>query len=107
MSASGLSFAFAIAAGVLDVAANLASTKSNGFARRGWGALSIVLVLAAFALLAEAIKDMDLAVAYALLGATGIFGTAICGRLFFGQRLKPVGWLGLSLIFGAVLVLHT
>jgi spermidine export protein MdtI len=78
MSASGLSFAFAIAAGVLDVAANLASTKSNGFARRGWGALSIVLVLAAFALLAEAIKDMDLAVAYALLGATGIFGTAIC-----------------------------
>ncbi|RVL53578.1 SMR family transporter [Sinorhizobium meliloti] len=107
MSASGLSFAFAIAAGVLDVAANLASTKSNGFARRGWGALSIVLVLAAFALLAEAITDMDLAVAYALLGATGIFGTAICGRLFFGQRLKPVGWLGLSLIFGAVLVLHT
>ncbi|GCA51880.1 multidrug efflux SMR transporter [Sinorhizobium meliloti] len=107
MSASGLSFAFAVAAGVLDVAANLASTKSNGFARRGWGALSIVLVLAAFALLAEAIKDMDLAIAYAILGATGIFGTAICGRLFFGQRLKPIGWLGLSLIFSAVLVLHT
>ncbi|MBL3684443.1 ligand-binding protein SH3 [Sinorhizobium meliloti] len=107
MSASGLSFAFAVAAGVLDVAANLASTKSNGFARRGWGARSIVLVLAAFALLAEAIKDMDLAIAYAILGATGIFGTAICGRLFFGQRLKPIGWLGLSLIFGAVLVLHT
>ncbi|MGK9281769.1 MULTISPECIES: SMR family transporter [Sinorhizobium] len=107
MSASGLSFAFAVAAGVLDVAANLASTKSNGFARRGWGALSILLVLAAFALLAEAIKDMDLAIAYAILGATGIFGTAICGRLFFGQRLKPIGWLGLSLIFGAVLVLHT
>ncbi|MFC0808358.1 SMR family transporter [Ensifer sp. P24N7] len=107
MSASGLSFAFAVVAGVLDVAANLASTKSNGFARRGWGTLSIVLVLAAFALLAEAIKDMDLAIAYAILGATGIFGTAICGRLFFGQRLKPIGWLGLSLIFGAVLVLHT
>lgn len=107
MSASGLSFAFAVAAGVLDVAANLASTKSNGFARRGWGAVSIILVLAAFALLAEAIKEMDLAVAYAVLGATGIFGTAICGRLFFRQRLKPVGWIGLALIFGAVLVLHT
>ncbi|PST24127.1 QacE family quaternary ammonium compound efflux SMR transporter [Mesorhizobium plurifarium] len=107
MSAPGVSFAFAVAAGVLDVAANLASTKSNGFARRGWGVLSIVLVLAAFALLAEAIKDMDLAVAYAVLGATGIFGTALCGRFFFGQRLKPIGWVGLSLIFGAVLVLHT
>lgn len=107
MSASGLSFAFAVAAGVLDVAANLASTKSNGFARRGWGALSIVLVLAAFALLAEAIKDMDLAIAYAILGATGIFGTAICGRILFGQRLKPIGWVGLVLVFGAVVVLHT
>ncbi|MQW86241.1 SMR family transporter [Sinorhizobium saheli] len=107
MTASGFSFAFAVMAGILDVAANLASTKSDGFARRGWGALSIALVLAAFALLAEAVKGMDLAVAYAVLGATGIFGTAICGRLFFGQRLKPIGWAGLLMIFGAVLVLHT
>ncbi|MCA1440281.1 ligand-binding protein SH3 [Ensifer sp. IC4062] len=107
MSADGFYFAFAVMAGVLDVAANLASTKSNGFSRRGWGVLSIVLVLAAFALLAEAVKGMELAIAYAVLGATGIFGTAICGRLFFGQKLKPVGWLGLSLVFGAVLVLHT
>lgn len=107
MSMSGFSFALAVMAGILDVAANLASTKSNGFARRGWGALSILLVLAAFALLAEAVKGMELPVAYAVLGATGIFGTAICGRLFFGQKLKPVGWAGLALIFGAVLVLHT
>ncbi|HXV29203.1 MAG TPA: SMR family transporter [Sinorhizobium sp.] len=107
MSVSGLSFAFAVMAGLLDIAANLASTKSNGFARRGWGVLSILLVLAAFALLAEAVKGMELAIAYAVLGATGIFGTALCGRLFFGQRLKPIGWVGLSLIFGAVLVLHT
>lgn len=107
MSMSGFSFALAVMAGILDVAANLASTKSNGFARRGWGALSILLVLAAFALLAEAVKGMELPVAYAVLGATGIFGTAICGRLFFGQKLKPVGWVGLALIFGAVLVLHT
>jgi spermidine export protein MdtI len=47
------------------------------------------------------------AIAYAVLGATGIFGTAICGRLFFGQRLKPIGWAGLCLVFGAVVVLHT
>jgi spermidine export protein MdtI len=104
---SGLSFALAVAAGILDVAANLASTKSNGFARRGWGALSILLVLAAFALLAEAVKGMELAIAYAVLGGTGIFGTAVSGRIFFGQKLKPVGWLGLSLIFGAIIVLHT
>ena len=102
-----LSFALAIAAGLLDVGANLASTKSEGFAKRGWGIASIVLVLAAFALLAEAVKGIDLAVAYAVLGATGIFGTAICGQVLFKQRLKPIGWVGLALVFGSVLVLHT
>ncbi|PDT42680.1 MULTISPECIES: SMR family transporter [Sinorhizobium] len=107
MTASGLSFAFAFMAGLLDVAANLASSKSDGFVKRGWGVLSILLVLAAFALLAEAVKGMELAIAYAVLGGTGIFGTAISGRLLFGEKLKPIGWVGLILVFGAVLVLHT
>lgn len=100
-------FLFAVLAGVLDVAANLASTKSQGFAKRGWGFLSIALVLAAFAMLVEAVEGMELAIAYAILGATGIFGTALAGRVLFGQRLKPIGWIGLGLVFGAVLVLHT
>lgn len=107
MIASNSYFLFAVLAGLLDVAANLASTKSNGFARRGWGVLSILLVLAAFAFLAEAVKGMELAIAYAILGATGIFGTAISARILFGQRLKPIGWFGLALVFGAVVVLHT
>lgn len=107
MTAPSIYFLFAVLAGILDVAANLASTKSNGFANRGWGTLSILLVLAAFACLVEAVKGMELAIAYAILGATGIFGTAISARLLFGQKLKPVGWVGLVLVFGSVIVLHT
>lgn len=100
-------FVYALIAAALDVAANLASRKSDGFRNRLWGATSILLVLAAFAFLAEAAKGMDLAVAYAVLGSTGIFATAILGRLLFGQRLKPIGWLGLLLVFSAVVVLKT
>ena len=100
-------FFYALIAAALDVAANLASRKSDGFRNRLWGALSIAFVLAAFFFLAEAAKGLDLAVAYAILGATGIFATAILGRLLFGQRLKPIGWFGLALVFSAVIVLKT
>ncbi|KQR67806.1 ligand-binding protein SH3 [Rhizobium sp. Leaf384] len=100
-------FVLAVLAGLFDVAANLASSRSEGFSRKGWGILSIVLVLIAFAFLAQAVHGMDLAVAYGILGATGIFGTAISARLLFGQKLKPIGWVGLALVFGAVVVLHT
>ncbi len=100
-------FLYALLAAALDVAANLASRQSNGFKNRIWGAISILLVLAAFAFLAEAAKGMDLAIAYAILGATGIFGTAILGRLLFGQKLKPIGWLGLFLVSSSVMVFAT
>jgi spermidine export protein MdtI len=103
---SNIHFLYAFIAGVLDVGANIASTKSEGFTKRVWGLLSISLVLCAFGFLAEATKAIDLPVAYAILGATGIFGTAICGRIFFGNRLKCISWLGFVVIFGAVVVLQ-
>ncbi len=106
MSFPDQSFAFAVLAGILDVGANLSSAKSEGFTKRGWGLLSIVLVLAAFGLLAAAIQGIDLAVAYAVLGATGILGTAICSRVFFGNKLKPIAWFGFLMVIGAVVVLH-
>ncbi|MFB2551553.1 SMR family transporter [Ensifer soli] len=107
MAGTDAYFVLAVVAGVLDVAANLASSKSDGFARKGWGLASIVLVLAAFACLSAAVRGMELAIAYAVLGATGIFGTALSARLLFGQKLRPIGWFGLALVFGAVLVLHS
>lgn len=101
-----IAFLYAFLAGVLDIGANLASTKSKGFSRPAWGVLSILLVLCAFGFLAEATKVIDLPVAYAVLGATGIFGTAICGRIFFGNRLKRISWFGFAMVFAAVVVLQ-
>ncbi len=50
---------------------------------------------------------MDLATAYAMWGAIGVIGTATCGRLLFGNRLRPIGWIGIGLVTAAVLLLST
>ncbi len=59
------------------------------------------------ALLGQAVRYMDLATAYAMWGAIGVIGTATCGRLLFGNRLRPIGWVGIALVTVAVLLLST
>lgn len=66
-----------------------------------------MLVWLAFALLGQAVKTLDLATAYAMWGAIGVIGTAVCGRVLFGNRLRPIGWIGIALVTGAVVVLSS
>ena len=66
-----------------------------------------MMVWVAFALLGQAVKSMDLATAYAMWGAIGVIGTALCGRVLFGNRLRPIGWVGIALVTGAVVVLSS
>ncbi|XFC39343.1 multidrug efflux SMR transporter [Stenotrophomonas indicatrix] len=96
---------FVICSALIDVAANLMVAKSDGFRRWRWGVGAIVLVWIAFALLGQAVRNMDLATAYAMWGAIGVIGTATCGRLLFGNRLRPIGWIGIGLVTAAVLLL--
>lgn len=98
---------FVLVAALLDVAANMALNKSRGFKRKRWGVLSLVLVMSAFTLLTEAVRGMDLAVAYASWGAIGILGTAIGSWLIFKEKLKPIGWAGIAVIASAVVIMHT
>ncbi|QUJ67559.1 ligand-binding protein SH3 [Photobacterium sp. GJ3] len=102
-----LSFGFVLLAAIVDIAANMALTRSDGFKHRLWGATSIVLVLTAFTLLVQAVKEIDLAVAYASWGAIGILGTAIGGSVLFKQRLTPLGWAGIFVVIAAVVVMKT
>ncbi len=100
-------FVYVVISALLDVAANLAIVQSKGFTKIYWGLFAIALVWAAFALLAQAIQGMELAVAYSLWGAIGIFGTAILGRIIFKQKLKPIAWAGMVIVVLAIIVIKT
>lgn len=90
----------------LDIIANLALEKSQGFAHKGWGILSIVFIMGAFALLALAVQGINLVMAYAIWGALSIAGTAIATRLVFGHKLNLVSCLGLAMLIGSVLLMR-
>ncbi|GAM74997.1 spermidine export protein mdtI [Vibrio ishigakensis] len=100
-------FGFVVIAALLDIAANMALSKSHGFEKKSWGFAAIGLVLLAFTLLAQAVKGIDLAVAYATWGAIGILGTALGGYFLLNQKLKPIGWAGIFTVITAVIVLKS
>ena len=101
-----LSLLAVIVAALLDIVANLLLAKSQGFRRKFMGFASLGMVGLAFYALSLAVRDMDLAVAYAMWGSFGILGTSLGGWLFFKQRLKPCAFAGMGLLIAGMLLLH-
>lgn len=90
---------------LLEILANIFLKYSQGFRKVGLGIISLLAVLAAFSALGQAIKGMDLAVAYALWGGFGVIATVAAGWILFGQKLNKRGGLGLiCLLVGMVII---
>lgn len=90
---------------VLEIAANVFLKFSDGFRRKLYGILSLVAVLAAFSALSQAVKGIDLSVAYALWGGFGIAATLAAGWILFGQRLNHKGWIGVVLLLAGMVMI--
>lgn len=100
-------FGFIILAAILDVTANLLLQKSDGFRHRRFGIPALLMVCLAFTLLAQVTRVMDLTIAYVSWGAMAILGTVFSARILLGQKLNRIGWLGIAVIFTAIVVLKT
>jgi spermidine export protein MdtI len=101
----GLAIAWLALAVLLEVAGTCLLKLSDGLKRRLAGGLGILLVVGAFGALAQAIRGMDLSVAYAVWGGAGLVITALVGALAFGQRIRASGWIGIGLVIAGVVAL--
>ncbi|HEX4502666.1 MAG TPA: multidrug/spermidine efflux SMR transporter subunit MdtI [Scandinavium sp.] len=90
---------------VLEIAANIFLKFSDGFRRKVYGLLSLAAVLAAFSALSQAVKGIDLSVAYAIWGGFGVVATLAAGWILFGQRLNYKGWIGLALLIAGMVMI--
>lgn len=103
-----MNFILVLLSGVLDIFANLALQKSDGFRNIWWGLLALVLVGVAFLLLAIVVDNgMSLPIAYTLWGAIGILGSVAGAYYFFKQKLKPIGYIGIILVVISVALLQS
>jgi spermidine export protein MdtI len=90
---------------VLDVIANIFLKKSDGFKNKSWGFGAVILIIIAFATLSQAVKTMDLSVAYALWGASGLLLTTGLDVAFYGVKLKSMALIGIvCMMTGIVLI---
>lgn len=90
---------------LLEIAANIFLKYADGFKHPLAGLGSLGCVLLAFSALAQAVKGIDLSVAYALWGGFGIAATVTAGWILFGQRLNARGWAGLSLLLAGMVLI--
>lgn len=97
--------AWLLAAIALEIIANIWLKLSDGFRRPAYGVLSLAAVLGAFTALGQAVKGIELSVAYALWGGFGIAATVAAGWVLFGQRLNGKGWAGLALLLVGMVVI--
>jgi len=91
---------------VAEIAATTALRASHGFSQL-WPSVGTVLGYAiAFAALAQALRTVDLGVAYAIWSAVGTAVIALIGIAVFGEPSTLAKWAGIAMIIAGVALLN-
>jgi small multidrug resistance pump len=89
-----------------EVLGTVALKASEGFARLGPNVLVVVGYGVSFYLLALALKQIPLGVAYAIWSGLGTAGAVMAGILLWRESLSPAGVVGIVLIIVGVILLN-
>ena len=80
-----MAWIYLIIAGLLEVGWATAMKYSEGFSRPGPSVATILLMLASFGLLSQAMKALPMGTAYGVWTGIGAVGSVIVGMLFLGE----------------------
>ena len=89
-----------------EVVGTVALKASEGFARLGPNVLVVVGYSLSFYLLALALKQIPLGVAFAIWSGLGTAGAVVAGILLWRESLSPAGVVGILLIIVGVILLN-
>tara|TARA_R110002012_G_scaffold35656_1_gene101481 strand:+ start:401 stop:718 length:318 start_codon:yes stop_codon:yes gene_type:complete len=89
-------------AAVFEVAFAVSMKMSDGLTRTGPTVITIISVILGLWLLALAMRDLPVSVAYPIWTALGAIGTIVLGWLWLGEALTPLKVVSVALIVAGV-----
>lgn len=92
-------------AGVLEVVWATAMKQSDGFTRLMPSLVTIVAMIASFALLATAMRTLPLGTAYMIWTGIGALGAFLVGVLVMGEQANALRIAAAALILGGLLLM--
>ena len=96
---------FVLAAGLLEIVWAYTMKLSQGFSRPGPTALTILVMLASFALLSLSMKTLPLGTAYTVWTGIGAVGAFVVGVAVLGEPLTSGRLVAASLIVTGLIVM--
>lgn len=90
----------------LEVAATLALRGSDGLSKMVPATVTVIGYLASFALMAQALRSLNVGPAYAIWSGIGTVGAFAGGVLLFGEPLRATTVIGALTVVAGVVVMN-
>jgi len=96
---------FLTLAGVLEVVWAYSMKQSEGFTKLAPSAVTIVAMIASFALLSIAMRSLPLGTAYTIWTGIGAVGAFVVGVVVLGEAATPMRTAAAAMIVGGLVVM--
>lgn len=100
-----MAWIFLVAAGLLEVVWAFFMKKSEGFTLFGPTVITLITMLASFALLSLSMKSLPLGTAYTIWTGIGAVGSFALGIFLLGESATPMRLVAAALIVGGLVMM--
>jgi len=100
-----MAWIYLVAAGLLEVVWAFSMKQSHGFTRLWPSVVTIVMMIASFALLSLSMKVLPLGTAYTIWTGIGAVGAFVVGIIVLGEPANAVRMLAAALIVSGLVLM--
>lgn len=100
-----MAWAYLAVAGVLEIVWAFSMKQSEGFTRLGPSLVTIVAMIASFALLSMSMKVLPLGTAYTIWTGIGAVGAFLVGIMVLGEQANAMRIVAAMLIVGGLVLM--